>query len=60
LTVYDYFGDGWEGYVLSFKQNGTFQTFTLLSGYIKGPLPFSFITNVNVDVVVNTMGNYSK
>jgi hypothetical protein len=60
LTVSDSYGDGWEGNVLAFRQNGTFQTFSLPSGYFTGPLAFSFIPNVNVDVVVNTMGNYSK
>ncbi len=60
MTIFNYYEYGWEGNVLAFRQNGTFQTFTLLSGSILGPLPFSFFPNVNVDVVVNTMGNYSK
>jgi hypothetical protein len=32
LTVTDSYGDGWEGNVLAFRQNGTLQKFGLIDG----------------------------
>ena len=60
LALVDSYGDGWNGNVLAFRQNGTFQTFTLSSGAYAGPYVFSFLPTVAVDVVVNTLGSYTK
>jgi len=60
LTLADTTGDGWNGNVLAFRQNGTRQTFNLTSGRVAGPLSFNFIRDVSVDVIVNTLGNKSN
>lgn len=44
--------NGWEGSVLAFRQNGTLQTFVLPTGGVGGPLAYSFLPNINVDIVV--------
>ena len=60
LTVTDSYGDGWTNNILAFRQNGAFQTFGLPWGYSAGPFAFSFIRNVIVDIIVYTLGSYTK
>jgi hypothetical protein len=60
LTVTDSYGDGWTNNLLAFRQNGAFQTFGLPWGYSAGPFAFSFIRNVIVDIIVFTLGSYTK
>ena len=44
--------------MLAFKQNETIlYTFTLPSGYVKGPLPYSFPKGVQINIVVYALGN---
>ena len=52
--------NGWEGTVLAFRQNGTLQTFVLPTGRVGGPLAYSFLPNINVDIVVFKLGFYTR
>ena len=56
----DAYFDGWEGSVLAFRQNGTLQTFVLPTGGVGGPLAYSFLPNINVDIVVFQLGVYTR
>ena len=60
LTLTDSFGDGWNGNVLAFRQNNAIQTFTLSSGYQRGPFAFTFLRLVPVDVIVYTLGTWTE
>ena len=60
LTVTDSYGDGWNGNILAFRQNGVSQTFTLSSGYSSGPTAFNFTIGVNVDIIVNKLGTWTS
>jgi hypothetical protein len=59
LTVTDSYGDGWNGNILAFRQNGVSQTFQLSSGYSSGPTAFTFTKGVNVDIIVNKLGTWT-
>ena len=61
LTITDSYGDGWEGTVLGFKQNGVVvSNFTLANGYSAGPTSYSFQKLLNVSVIVYVLGNYTN
>ncbi len=60
LTVTDSYGDGWQGSVLAFRQNITLKRFGLPSGSLAGPLAYSFLPNINVDIVVYELGNSTR
>jgi hypothetical protein len=60
LTVADSYGDGWSDNVLAFRQNGKYQTFRLSNGYSAGPFAYSFVKNVNVDIIVYRLGDYTR
>lgn len=57
----DSWGDGWNGIVLAFRQEGVYQNFTLANGFSNSnsPLPFSFKKSINVDIVVYKFGFWS-
>ena len=60
LTVTDSWGDGWNGNVLAFRQNGVYQTFELPSGRQSGPTNyFTFTKGVNVDIIVSKLGTWT-
>lgn len=60
LTVTDSYGDGWNGNVLAFRQNGTLQQFSLQKGYSSGPSSFVFTKGLNVDIIVYTIKNWTQ
>lgn len=60
LYLSDSYGDGWEGNVLAFKQNGAVvSTFTMANGSYYGPVAVTLRKLLTVSVVVYTLGNYS-
>lgn len=60
LYLSDSYGDGWEGNVIAFKQNGTVvSTFTLANGSYDGPVAITLRKLLTASVVVYTLGNYS-
>ena len=61
LTTSDYYGDGWEGTTLAFKQNGVVvSTFTLAAGSSGGPTSFTFAKLQTVSITVYVLGNYTN
>lgn len=54
----DGWGDGWEGTVLGFKQDGAIvSTFTLNNGFEGGPTDYSFNTLSKVIITVYVLGS---
>jgi hypothetical protein len=61
LTTFDAFGDGWEGTVLAFKQNGTvLSTFTLYSGRLNTSIAYNLHNFLTISITVYTLGNYTN
>jgi hypothetical protein len=61
LTTSDSYGDGWEGTILAFKQNGTvLDTFTLANGSLNSSIPYSFPKLQTITITVYTLGNYTN
>ena len=57
----DSWGDGWEGTVLAFQQNGvTISTFTLSAGSSGGPADYTFEKSATVTIKVSVLGYYTN
>ena len=57
----DSWGDGWEGTVLAFQQNGvTISTFTLSAGSSGGPADYTFQKSATVTIKVSVLGYYTN
>jgi len=61
VTLTDSGSDGWNGNILSFKQDGIVTPFggQFLNGKKYGPRSFSFTKKIPVDIIVQTVGNKS-
>ena len=61
VSTTDSWGDGWEGTVLAFKQDGAVvSTFTLASGSAGGPTDYTFKTLSPVNITVYVLGYYTN
>jgi hypothetical protein len=63
VTLTDSYGDGWNGNILAFRQNGTIVgTFgaNFLSGAYYIPMNITLRGNVQTQILVSQLGNYTN
>lgn len=62
VSLSDQYGDGWEGTVLAFRQNGTLTPFgaNFTSGATYPAATFTFKKYINVDIIVYKLGTFTK
>lgn len=62
ITLSDTYGDGWNGNILSIRQNGINKQFgaEFKSQKTYGPFIMALQTGVPADIVVSTIGSYTS
>lgn len=61
VTMTDSWGDGWNGNVLAFKQNGTLTNFALTGNNTRqfGPVKYTLQKKISTTIVVSVYGQWS-